>query len=324
MGQSATAAAQPAPEAGGTRREAGRPWPGVTRDGVAWYLAQIGRHPLLTARQERELARCIERGARAQEVLAKDQASGCTRAALREQVGLASAARDRFVQSNLRLVVSIASHYATPQFPLADCIQEGNLGLLEAVRRFDHRRGFRFSTYASWWIRQAITRALTDKARTIRLPAHVAHKVHRIRRASDALTSDLQRSPTREELAAASGMTPDEVTATLDASAGPVSIHAGVGDDAALGDFIEDADDADPAQAVDVLLRSRALGMALTELTPPELDVITLRFGFDSGSARTLADVGTALHMRPSQVRLLEEQAVDKLRRSPLAPRFVP
>jgi RNA polymerase primary sigma factor len=318
VGSSAIAPVHPVPG----RCRAGDPSPNVVRDGLAWYLARIGRQPLLTAAEERELARCIERGARAQDALAK--ATGCTRAALRRQVRLADAARDRFVQSNLRLVVSIAARYATPQFPLPDCIQEGNLGLLEAVRRFDHRRGFRFSTYASWWIRQAITRALTDKARTIRLPAHVAHKVHRIRRASDALTSDLQRSPTPDELAAACGMAPDEVAAALDAGAGPVSIHADVGDDAALGDFIEDTDEADPAQAVDVLLRSRALGMALAELTAPELDVLTLRFGFDSGSARTLADVGTALHLRPSQVRLLEEQAVDKLRRSPLAPRFVP
>ncbi|MGH2689027.1 MAG: sigma-70 family RNA polymerase sigma factor, partial [Actinomycetota bacterium] len=248
----------------------------------------------------------------------------CRRAALCREVRQAAAARDRFVQSNLRLVVSIAARYATPQFPLPDCIQEGNLGLLEAVQRFDHRRGFRFSTYASWWIRQAITRALTDKARTIRLPAHMAQRVHRVRGASEALTAELQRSPAVEELAEACGLTPDEVTAALDAGTGPVSIQADVGEDSALGDFIEDADGSDPVQAVDELLRSRALGLALAELTPPELDVLMLRFGFDSGAARTLADVGAALRLRPSQVRLLEEQAVDKLRRSPLAPRFVP
>jgi RNA polymerase primary sigma factor len=326
VGPSAIAPAPPS-------RTGSRPTPGLddndrmrsgTPDGMGWYLDRVRGHPLLTAEEERQLGRCIERGRQAHEMLMDPACPAGERSALHRDVCLAADARQQFVQCNLRLVISIARRHASPQFPLPDCIQEGNLGLMEAVERFDWRRGFRFSTYGAWWIRQGILRALTDKARAVRLPSNVAHRVRRVQRVTDALTSDLRRSPSLEEIAAACDMPLDELAATLEAGAGPVSIFAEVGAAGFLGEFIEDTDEMDPSHAVDLLLRQRALNVALSALTPQELDVITLRFGFDTGSPRTLVDVSRALNLPPPAIRLLEEQAILKLRRSPLAPRFVP
>jgi RNA polymerase primary sigma factor len=224
------------------------------------------------------------------------------------------------IKSNLRLVVSVASEYATPSFPLLDCIQEGNMGLLTAVERFDWRRGHRFSTYAIWWIRQAIMRALTDKSRTVRIPKRVAQRACRVRRATDELFSRLQRMPTCVDLAGACGMTSQEVAEALQVAGGLVSIHQPFGPDGTeLGEVIEDADGPDPLEAAEQRLAGEALREAILSLSDAERDVILLRYGFDTGFARTLEDVGRRLGLDEQDVRALEMAAIDKLRCSRLA-----
>jgi RNA polymerase primary sigma factor len=243
---------------------------------------------------------------------------GC-RAALAAQVEEGRRARARFVESNLRLVVSVAVNYASASYPLLDCIQEGNLGLIEAVERFDWRRGYRFSTYATWWIRQAITRALTDKARIIRLPTRMAQRVQQVRRATNHLLSQLQRLPSPAEVARVTGLTPGEVAETLQVASAPFSIHRPIGTETAeLADLIEDGDQADPGDAVGDILAGEALYDALARLNKLERTVITLRYGLDTGTARTLADVGAQLGLTAQHVRQLEAEAITKLRASDL------
>jgi RNA polymerase sigma factor (sigma-70 family) len=300
-----------------SRSSSAAPSPGDT---TRWYLQQISRYDLLDAEEERALARQIEEGRRAGRQLALyDAGSPSYRAVLAAEVERGRRARKRFVESNLRLVVSVAVNYASASYPLLDCIQEGNLGLMEAVERFDWRRGYRFSTYATWWIRQAITRALVDKARTIRLPARMTQKVHQVRRATDDLVSQLHRLPSPAEVAPVAGLEPEEVAEVLQIADSPVSIHHTIGTDSTeLGEVIEDGDQADPGDAVGEILAGEALLEALDALTALERTVVTLRFGLDSGVARTLADVGTQLRMKPQRVRQVEAEAIAKLRASDL------
>jgi RNA polymerase primary sigma factor len=297
---------------------------GPLGDSLAWYLRQIGRYELLSADEERELARSVEAGRLAEKRLARLGDHPIEdRSALEGQVERGQRAGARFVESNLRLVVSVALRYATPSFPLSDCIQEGNLGLIKAVERFDWRRGYRFSTYATWWIRQAIIRALTDKARTIRVPTHVAHKVFRVRQASAQLVSELGRPASVGDVASACDMTTHEVVDALRIADGPVSIHHPIGQDGSeLADVIEDEEETDPAEAVDRMLTDAALREALASLSAQERSVIMLRFGFDTGVARTLADVAEQLDLKPQGVREFEARAIAKLRCSGLARSF--
>jgi RNA polymerase sigma factor (sigma-70 family) len=293
-------------------------------DALGAYLRRVGVHALLDAAGERRLAQEIEAAGAAEAALARPHPPECA-GALRKRVERGRAARRTFIEANLRLVVAVAKRYATAQFPLADCIQEGNLGLLKAVDRFDWRRGCRFSTHATWWIRQAITSALTQKARTVRVPTHVAQKLHRLGRARDELASSLGRAASNEELAAACGLTEEEVSELLAMMRGPVSIHQSVGDNGAqLGDFIEDADSEDPVEAVAQHLRDEALGAALAALDGPERAVISLRYGLDTGVPRTLADVGARLRLTKTHVRRVESEAIAKLRESPCARRLGP
>lgn len=291
-----------------------------TEGTIRWYLQRITRYDLLNAREERVLARRMEAGRRASQRLAQDDdGSPSCRAALAAEVEQGQRARLRFVESNLRLVVSVAVNYASSSYPLLDCIQEGNLGLIEAVERFDWRRGYRFSTYATWWIRQAITQALIDKARTIRLPAHMSHKVLQVRRATDDLASQLHRLPSPAEVAPLAGLAPEEVAEVLQVADGPVSIHRPIGTDSAeLGEVIEDDGQADPGDAVGEILAGEALRDALRTLSTLERTVVALRFGLDTGVPRTLADVGAHLGMKPHHVRQLEAEAIAKLRASDL------
>ena len=288
-------------------------------DTMGWYLRRMGSHARLEPVEERRLAQQMEAGRSAERALARVHAPLC-RAALQDQVERGRAARRRFVEGNLRLVVAVARRYATPHFPLPDCIQEGNLGLLKAVDRFDWRRGCRFSTYATWWIRQAITSALTEKARTVRVPGHVAQRAYRVGRARDELASSLGRTASSDEIASACDLTAGEVAEILAILGGPVSINQSVDDGGTeLSEFIEDADGEDPVEAVEQNLRDEALGAALATLDVPERAVINLRYGFDTGVPRTLADVGARLHLSTTDVRRMESAAIAKLRASPCA-----
>lgn len=288
-------------------------------DTLRWYLRRVGGYRLLDASEERRLAQEVEAGRSAEAALARPHPPEC-RATLQKQVERGRTACRRFIEANLRLVVAVARRYGTRQFPLGDCIQEGNLGLLKAVDRFDWRRGCKFSTHATWWIRQAITSALTEKARSVRVPKHVAQKLYRVGRARDELASSLGRTASNEEIAAACDLTEEEAAELLTIMQGPVSIHQTVGDGGPeLGEFIEDVDGEDPVEAVDQHLRDEALGAALATLDPPERAVVTLRYGLDTGVPRTLDDVGAWLRLPKTHVRRVESEAIEKLRASPCA-----
>ncbi|WP_067485745.1 sigma-70 family RNA polymerase sigma factor [Actinomadura hibisca] len=284
------------------------------------YLARIGRTPLLTAEQEVDLAVRIEAGLFARERL--DTRAGLSaedRADLAEIAADGAAAKDHMVRANLRLVVSQAKRYAGRGLPLTDLVQEGNLGLIRAVEKFEHRRGLKFSTYAVWWIKQALTRALSDQGRTIRLPAHVAEVVNRMNRVRRQLVADLGREPETAELAAALDLTPQKVERLMGQSREPVSLHVRIGDGGdggEFGDLIEDTDAPDPADAVaSGLLRGeldRVMDQALTER---EADVIALRFGLGTGEPKTLDEVGRAFGVTRERIRQIEAKGMSKLRR---------
>jgi RNA polymerase primary sigma factor len=259
-------------------------------DPVRAYLNEIGRVSLLTAREEVELAQQIEAGSQA--------------------------ARAHLIEANLRLVVSIARKYLVRGMPLLDLIQEGNLGLMRAVEKFDHRRGFKFSTYATWWIRQAITRSIADRSRTIRVPVHVTDRINRVIRVSRRLSQELGRDPDDEEIADESGMTPDQVRELLGIAREPVSLDAPVGDeeDSRLEDFIEDRDAEAPPEAATRTMLTGQLEDVLFTLTPRERRVLQLRFGLADDQQRTLEEVGRRLGMTRDRVRKIERSALAKLR----------
>ena len=286
-------------------------------DPLALYLDAMGRYPLLTDVDEVELAKAIEAGKAAEATLAtpKKRMAASTSEALHRQVVDGKAAKRRFIQSNLRLVVSIARRYSVAGLPLLDLIQEGNLGLIRAVEKFDYRRGFKFSTYATWWIRQAITRAIADKARTIRIPVHMVDTLQQLRRVASDLLESLGREPTLDEIAVAAGMNPEKVREAFRVLPEPVSIHEPVGeDDAELGDFIQDTEAQGPFEAAALALRQEDLRRMLEALTDREKKVLALRFGLLTGQACTLEEVGREFALTRERIRQIEAKALSKLR----------
>ena len=259
----------------------------ATTDALQLFLREAGRHRLLTAAQEVSLAKRIERG---------DEG-----------------AKQEMIQSNLRLVVSIAKNYRNQGLPFLDLIQEGTLGLIRAVEKFDWRRGFKFSTYATWWIRQAVARALADKARTIRMPVHIVERMQKINRAERSLWTQLGREPTLDEIAEEASLTPQQVVEVRAAARASASLDAPIGDedDAVLGDFVA-GDEPLPEDAVDVELRRQALRHALLSLPEREREVVTMRYGIDGHEPRTLEEIGRRLGLTRERVRQIE---LDSLRR---------
>ena len=259
-------------------------------DPVRMYLRDLGRVPLLSPDEELELAKKITQG----DVDAKK----------------------KMVEANLRLVVSIAKRYSGRGMLLLDLIQEGNLGLMKAVDKFDHTKGFKFSTYATWWIRQAITRAIADQARTIRIPVHMVETIHRQVRAQRALSQDLGREPTPEEIAAYMGVPVEKVVEIQKIAQDPISLETPIGEeeDSHLGDFVEDTQTVSPGDvAVQTMLREQLIA-ALHKLTPREEKVIRLRYGIDDGKQRTLEEVGKEFNVTRERIRQIESKALRKLR----------
>ena len=261
----------------------------VTQDPLKLYVRQIGDGPLLTPVEERELARRKDEG---------DEA-----------------AKRRLIECNLRLVMSITRNYTKAGVPLLDLIQEGNLGLIRAVEKFDYKLGFKLSTYATWWIRQAVTRALADQGRTIRLPVHVAEQTRKVLRARRILAQKLNRDPLVPEIAKEAGFTPERVQELLDLIQDPVSLETPVGDgESVYSDLIEDTKSDPPDAATAKMLRSRELAGALRRLSPRMRRVLALRFGLDGETPQTLEQVGNGLGITRERVRQLESRALRELR----------
>jgi RNA polymerase primary sigma factor len=260
-----------------------------SQDPLKLYVRSIGGGPLLTREEERELAR-------------------------RKDAGDEEAKR-RLIESNLRLVMSITRHYTNSGVPLLDLIQEGNLGLIRAVEKFDYKMGYKLSTYATWWIRQAVTRALADQGRTIRLPVHVADRVRRLLRARRQLAQKLNREPTELELAHETGLPPEKVRDLLELVDDPVSLETPVGDGESLyGDLIEDVHSEQPDETTAIRLRSTEVAHALARLNPRMRHVLALRFGLDGDRPQTLEEVGQGLGITRERVRQLESRALRELR----------
>ena len=259
-------------------------------DPVRMYLKEIGRVPLLTAEEEVELAKRMEKG---------DEE-----------------AKRRLAEANLRLVVSIAKRYVGRGLLFLDLIQEGNLGLIKAVEKFDFRKGFKFSTYATWWIRQAITRAIADQARTIRIPVHMVETINKLIRVSRQLLQELGREPIPEEIAKEMDIPVDRVREIMKIAQEPVSLETPIGEeeDSHLGDFIEDQDAPAPAEAASFILLREQLEEVLETLTPREEKVLRLRFGLDDGRSRTLEEVGQEFGVTRERIRQIEAKALRKLR----------
>jgi RNA polymerase nonessential primary-like sigma factor len=290
-------------------------------DLVRVYLNGIGKTALLTAAQEVELARRIEAGVFAQHVLDSSAAEGTEldrqyAADLRAVVRDGRRARNHLLEANLRLVVSLAKRYTGRGMPLLDLIQEGNLGLIRAVEKFDYTKGFKFSTYATWWIRQAITRGMADQARTIRLPVHLVEQVNKLARIKRDLHQKLGRDATNEELAAESGIAEEKISDLLDHARDPVSLDMPVGseEEAPLGDFIEDGEATDAETTVISHLLHDDLRRVLGTLEDRESQVIRMRYGLDDGQPRTLDQIGRRFGLSRERVRQIEREVMAKLR----------
>ena len=330
----APAAVRPAPRpvtkrAAGTEASRGREArderaSGPSSDPVRMYLKEIGKVPLLTGAQEVRLAKRIEAGLAAVHRIAQleDQYGDCSLVPDAELLPLEARVHDGFhakkelIEANLRLVVSIAKRYLGRGLLFLDLIQEGNLGLIRAVEKFDYTKGFKFSTYATWWIRQAITRAIADQARTIRIPVHMVETINKVLRVQRQMLQELGREPTVEELADKVQMTPSRVREIQRIAQEPVSLETPVGeeDDSHLGDFIEDQQAVAPAEAAARALLNEAVGEALDELTDRERQVVRLRFGLEDGQARTLEEVGKEFGVTRERIRQIEAKTLAKLR----------
>ena len=297
-------------------------------DPVRMYLKEIGKVPLLSAEEEIELAKNMEAGAVAKEKIAilKSREENATEEELAEikeeiknlqkDLDAGDEAKKRLAEANLRLVVSIAKRYVGRGMLFLDLIQEGNLGLIKAVEKFDYRKGYKFSTYATWWIRQAITRAIADRARTIRIPVHMVETINKLIRVSRQLLQELGREPSPEEIAAEMNMPVERVREILKISQEPVSLETPIGEeeDSHLGDFIQDDNVPVPADAAAFTLLKEQLEEVLGTLTEREQKVLTLRFGLEDGRARTLEEVGKEFNVTRERIRQIEAKALRKLR----------
>ena len=297
-------------------------------DPVRMYLKEIGKVPLLSAEEEIELAKNMEAGAVAKEKIAilKSREENATEEELAEikeeiknlqkDLDAGDEAKKRLAEANLRLVVSIAKRYVGRGMLFLDLIQEGNLGLIKAVEKFDYRKGYKFSTYATWWIRQAITRAIADQARTIRIPVHMVETINKLIRVSRQLLQELGREPSPEEIAAEMDMSVERVREILKISQEPVSLETPIGEeeDSHLGDFIQDDNVPVPADAAAFTLLKEQLVEVLSTLTDREQKVLRLRFGLDDGRARTLEEVGKEFNVTRERIRQIEAKALRKLR----------
>jgi RNA polymerase primary sigma factor len=291
---------------------------GATADPVKDYLKQIGKVPLLNAEQEVELAKRIEAGLFAEEKLAHDTAALSPK--LRNELHWIAQdgrrAKNHLLEANLRLVVSLAKRYTGRGMLFLDLIQEGNLGLIRAVEKFDYTKGYKFSTYATWWIRQAITRAMADQARTIRIPVHMVEVINKLARVQRQMLQDLGREPTPEELAKELDMTPEKVVEVQKYGREPISLHTPLGEDgdSEFGDLIEDSEAIVPAEAVSFTLLQEQLHAVLDTLSEREAGVVSMRFGLTDGQPKTLDEIGKVYGVTRERIRQIESKTMSKLR----------
>ena len=289
-------------------------------DPVRMYLKEIGKVPLLDSTEELELAQIMFEGVQASEILADPEGlEGLDEDYIKELKAKAKAgekAKNKLVEANLRLVVSIAKRHSGKGLSFLDLIQEGNLGLLKAVEKFDYRKGYKFSTYATWWIRQAITRAIADQARTIRIPVHMVETIHKVSRVSRKLLQQYGHEASVEEIAREMNITPEKVREIMKIALDPVSLEMPIGEeeDSHLGDFIQDEDSPAPSDAVSQTMLREQLLEVLHTLTPREEQVLMLRFGLKDGRMRTLEEVGKVFDITRERIRQIEAKALRKLR----------
>ena len=290
---------------------------GATADPVKDYLKQIGKVPLLNAEQEVELAKRIEAGLFAEEKLAeRENLSTDARIDLEWIAEDGTRAKNHLLEANLRLVVSLAKRYTGRGMLFLDLIQEGNLGLIRAVEKFDYTKGYKFSTYATWWIRQAITRAMADQARTIRIPVHMVEVINKLARVQRQMLQDLGREPTPEELAVELDMTPEKVIEVQKYGREPISLHTPLGEDgdSEFGDLIEDSEAIQPGEAVSFTLLQEQLHSVLDTLSEREAGVVSMRFGLTDGQPKTLDEIGKVYGVTRERIRQIESKTMSKLR----------
>jgi RNA polymerase primary sigma factor len=287
-----------------------------TSDPVRMYLKEIGRVELLSGEEERRLAQAIDDGNRAAVELDRPDLDPADRRRLLRAVRAGQSAKSELIQANLRLVVSIAKRYTLRGMQFLDLIQEGNLGLMRAVDKFDHTKGFKFSTYATWWIRQAITRSIADQARTIRIPVHMVESMNRVLRMQRQMHQELEREPTLDELSERVGLPIDRVREILRISQDPLSLDSPLGeeDDSSLADFIPDLSADTPADMATKKMLVQAVEEALGELSDREQEIVRMRFGLDDGQAKTLEDVGREFGVTRERIRQIEAKTLAKLR----------
>jgi len=285
-------------------------------DSISLYLKEIGRVPLLTAEEEISLAKRMEKGRDSRRKLAQGVEDWEERERLLWFVRDGQAGQEHLIKANSRLVVSVAKKYVGRGVPFLDLIQEGNIGLIRAVKKFDYRRGFKFSTYATWWIRQAVTRAIADQGRTIRVPVHMYEQINRLTRTSRQLVQELGRDPTTEEIAEELGVSARKVEHIMRVSQRPLSLEMPVGEeeDSYLGDFIEDEDAAAPNEAAGQQILREVIDEIFQSLTPREVRILQLRFGLVDGYCYTLEEVGKKFGVTRERIRQIEAQALSRLR----------
>ncbi len=285
-------------------------------DSISLYLKEIGRVPLLTADEEVSLAKRMEHGREARQKLTLGVEDPDERDKLLLAVRDGQAAQEHLIKANSRLVVSVAKKYVGRGVPFLDLIQEGNIGLIRAVKKFDYRRGYKFSTYATWWIRQAVTRAIADQGRTIRVPVHMYEQINRLTRTSRQLVQELGRDPTTEEIAERLGVPPRKVEQIIRVSQRPLSLEMPVGEeeDSYLGDFIEDEEAESPTDSASQTMLRQVIDEIFESLTPREVRILQLRFGLVDGYSYTLEEVGKKFGVTRERIRQIEAQALGRLR----------